>query len=143
MIKKSINKRSFISIFLVALAMLLTTAFIVIQTNTFSNFAAAPGSLITAPFQGYYNAELGLYYGKFLIENVYTSMGYPGGQQPGNQIYVPAQGSVNQLVTVDISRDLINDYTIKSTATGYAGTMQRVVSAHYDAANKVIDRFSY
>lgn len=61
------SEKGFISIFWIAIMMVVTTAIMVTATYMFSTFAATPVDLLSRPLQEYYNAELGIAYGNYKI----------------------------------------------------------------------------
>ncbi|MFA5256458.1 MAG: hypothetical protein WC419_07175 [Candidatus Omnitrophota bacterium] len=118
------SKKGFISIFWIAIMMVVTTAIMVTATYMFSTFAATPVDLLLTPLQEYYNAELGISYGDYKIPidpNV-------TGLTPASPSYTYPDIVVNGTnVTVTITYvSAGSHYTIKSTANN------RTITANWD-----------
>lgn len=135
MTKKTKNNRAFIGIFWVAIVMFITTVIMMTATYSFTNFVATPPSLLMKPFQAYYNAELGIWYGKKLLDQS------PSATNPPD--FVPVNSG--QTVTVALAETLepVNppNHSITSTALANSTLPQRTVTAHYKTADKIIDSF--
>lgn len=134
MIRLCSKKKGFISIFWIAIIFLVSTAVMVTATYMFSNFASTPTDLLIRPFQGYYNAELGIVYVKYLLDNNLTST------TPNTTVTVTSTlQAQNEQVTVQIHRYPNNpghekDYDIIATTN----TTHQMITSHY--LNGIIDK---
>lgn len=118
------SKKGFISIFWIAIMMVVTTALMVTATYMFSIFAATPIDLMSRPLQEYYNAEFGISYGNFLLVNstpALIGLVVGASQPPYN---VPINGT-NVTVTIT-HRSLGLHYTITSLLNN------RTITANWD-----------
>ncbi|MDD5173333.1 MAG: hypothetical protein PHV48_00700 [Candidatus Omnitrophica bacterium] len=111
------SKKGFISIFWIAVMMLITTAIMVTATYMFSTFAATPAEQLLVPLQNYYNAEFGISYGNFKIP---TDPNIVNLFQNSSYTYNIPSAIIGADLTVTITR-LHPDgspklYTIRSTA---------------------------
>lgn len=129
MTKKTKNNRAFIGIFWVAIVMFITTVIMMTATYSFTNFVATPPNLLMKPFQAYYNAELGIWYGKKKLDAA-----------PVAGSYTITAGTQTVTVT-NTGPDGDNNYSITSSAAANSTLPQRAVTAHYKTADKIIDSF--
>ncbi len=131
--KRSYNKKGFISLFWVAIIMLLLAAVMITTTNMFAIHAPTSKTLLLQPAQRYYVAEFGLWNGKYVCDN-YVGIGTPA---TVNITTVPI-GTDNYSITITFTR--LNPITSKvfditSTATLNGTNLQWTVRAHYTNAS--------
>lgn len=131
-----VSKKGFISIFWIAVMMLVTTAVMVTTTNIFSNYAGTPRAMIENPFQGHYNVEFGLMCGKKVLDTTLGAAHFITGQR---RVYRMNTETVEVTITKVLGG---NDYDIVSTEIGVVGRPPVSMQARYDAAQRILTRIN-
>ena len=120
------SKKGFISIFWIAIMMVVTTAIMVTATYMFSTFAATPVDLLLTPLQEYYDAEFGILYGDYKIPTDANLINLAPNSYYSYPAIVIDGTNVNVTVTRLPPGGSQKHYTIKSIANN------RTITANWD-----------